>query len=99
MIVNEYDLTCSYNLDECMRHICPISMQNEMQWSLVLKAVGVILHSHLLNLMHALSSHSHPVTSALNIDTGFSNITEPSITKSHTDAYKRRLTIILDTVK
>lgn len=31
--------------------------------------------SYLLNLMHALSTHSHPVTSPLNIETGFSGIT------------------------
>lgn len=38
--------------------------------------------SYLLNLMHALSTHSHPVTSPLNIETGFSGITRTSISQS-----------------
>lgn len=37
--------------------------------------------SYLLNLMHALSTHSHPVTSPLNIETGFSGITRTSISQ------------------
>lgn len=37
--------------------------------------------SYLLNLMHALSTHSRPVTSALNIETGFAGITRTFISQ------------------
>lgn len=42
---------------------------------------------HLLNLMHALSTHSHPVTSPLNIETGFSCITDASFS-THTYTHR-----------
>ncbi len=55
---------------------------------------------HLLKLMHALSTHSHPVTSPLNIETGFSSITDASFsthTHTHTHTHTALLALIFET--